>query len=84
MLIVMSECFSLVISLKQQKPAIVPVRKASSVLRLSPKFCTVIDVEDYKTAISNYSSVPHKTTAWLLYGKYKVINYMGVKRGLSQ
>lgn len=84
MLIVMSECFSLVINLKQQKPAILPVRKASAVLSLSPKFYTVIDVEDYETIISNYSSVPHKTTAWLLYGKYKVINYVGVERGLSK
>jgi len=81
--IVTSECFSIVINLKQQKPAMVQVRKASAVLRLSPRFCTVIDVEDYKTIIWNCSSLPHKTTAWLLYGKYKVINNMGVKRGLS-
>jgi len=49
-------------------------------LILSPKFYTVIDAEDYKTIISNCSSVPYMAALW----KYKVINFMGVKRGRSQ
>lgn len=81
MLIVMLECLGLVTNLN---PAIVPVRKASALLRLNPKFFTVMYAEDYKTVISNCSSVTYNTAAWLPYGKYKVINYMGVKRGLSQ
>ena len=84
MLTVMSECFSLVMNLKQQKPAIIPAWRASAVLRLSPKCYTVTDVEDHKTIISNCSSVTYKTSAWLPCEKDKVINYMGVKRGLSQ
>jgi len=44
----------LVINLKQQKPAIVPVRTASAVLKLSPIFYTVIDVADYKTIFIYY------------------------------